>query len=113
MDRPDRSGAGDVKRVITARTVRAFADGFVSVLLAQYLTGLGFSPIQVGAIVTGTLIGSAAMTLPFGLTAHRTSLRTLLLAATGIMVATGLGFATVIWFWPLMVIAVLGTLNPS
>jgi hypothetical protein len=53
------------------------------------------------------------MTLAFGLTAHRTSLRTLLLAATGIMVATGLGFASIIWFWPLMVVAVLGTLNPS
>ena len=43
------------------------ADGFVSVLLAQYLSALGFSPIQIGAIVTGTLLGSAAMTLGFGL----------------------------------------------
>ena len=55
--------------------MRGFADGFVSVLLAQYLTGLGFSPVQVGAIVTGTLLGSAALTLGFGLTAHRVPLR--------------------------------------
>src|SRR3954467_13599715 len=94
------STSPDVGRIVWGRGIRGFADGFVSVLLAQYLTGLGFSPIQVGAIVTGTLIGSAPMSLTFGLTAHRTSLRTLLLAATGIMVATGLGFATVIWFWP-------------
>ena len=107
------SAPPDVTRIVWGRGIRGFADGFVSVLLAQYLTGLGFSPVQVGAVVTGTLIGSAAMTLAFGLTAHRTSLRTLLLAATGIMVATGLGFASVVWFWPLMVIAVLGTLNPS
>jgi MFS family permease len=107
------SAPPDVTRIVWGRAIRGFADGFVSVLLAQYLTGLGFTPVQVGAIVTGTLVGSAAMTLAFGLTAHRTSLRALLLLATGIMVATGLGFATVIWFWPLMVIAVLGTLNPS
>jgi hypothetical protein len=29
------------------------------------------------------------------------------------MAATGLGFATVVWFWPLLVVAVVGTLNPS
>ncbi len=107
------SAPPDVTRIVWGRGIRGFADGFVSVLLAQYLTGLGFSPVQVGAVVTGTLLGSAAMTLAFGLTAHRTSLRTLLLVATGIMVATGLGFASVTWFWPLMVVAVLGTLNPS
>jgi MFS family permease len=107
------SAPPDVTRIVWGRGIRGFADGFVSVLLAQYLTGLGFSPVQVGAVVTGTLLGSAAMTLAFGLTAHRTSLRTLLLVATGIMVATGLGFASVTWFWPLLVVAVLGTLNPS
>ena len=82
-------------------------------LLAQYLTALGFSPLEVGAIVTGTLLGSAALTLTFGLTAHRTSLRTLLLAATTIMAATGLGFALITTFWPLLLIAFAGTLNPS
>src|SRR3954453_23123211 len=101
------SASPDVGRIVFGRTIRGFADGFVSVLLAQYLTGLGFSPVQVGAIVTGTLLGSAAMTLWFGLVAHRTSLRTLLLIATAMMAATGLGFAGVVWFWPLLVIAVL------
>jgi MFS family permease len=102
-----------MSRIVWGRGIRGFADGFVSVLLAQYLTGLGFSPVEVGAIVTGTLIGSAAMTLAFGLRAHRFPLRTLLLAATAMMVATGLGFATIVWFWPLLVVAALGTLNPS
>jgi MFS family permease len=103
----------DVRRIVWGRGIRGLADGFVSVLLAQYLTGLGFGPVQVGAIVTGTLLGSAAMTLLFGLTAHRFSLRTLLLVATAMMAATGAGFAAVTWFWPLLLVAVLGTLNPS
>ena len=106
------STSPDVARIVTGRAIRGFADGFVSVLLAQYLTALGFSPVQVGAIVTGTLLGSAATTLAFGLTAHRYRLRTLLVAATLLMVATGLGFMTFTWFWPLLVVAVLGTLEP-
>jgi MFS family permease len=103
----------DVRRIVRGRAIRGFADGFVSVLLAQYLTALGFSPVQVGAIVTGTLLGSAGLTLVFGLRAHRYQLRTLLLAACVLMCATGLGFMTFTWFWPLLVIAVVGTLNPS
>jgi len=107
------SAEPDVRRVIVGRTIRGFADGFVSVLLAQYLTRLGFSPVEVGAIVTGTLVGSAVLTLGFGLTAHRFELRGLLLAATALMLATGIGFASITWFWPLLLVAVVGTLNPS
>lgn len=29
------------------------------------------------------------------------------------MVATGVGFTAITWFWPLLIVAVLGTLNPS
>ena len=103
----------DVRTIVRVRTLRGFADGFVSVLLAQYLTTLGFSPLQVGAIVTGTLLGSAAVTLTFGLTAHRFALRTLLLSAAVIMVGTGIGFASFTQFWPLLLVAVVGTLNPT
>src|SRR5262245_38915128 len=102
----------DAGRIVIGRTVRGFADGFVSVLLAQYLTNLGFTPVQVGAIVTGTLLGSAALTLAVGLQAHRLRVRTLLLLAPVVMFATGIGFGVLIWFWPLLVVAVLGTLNP-
>ena len=63
VNAPARPRGGDVERILTGRAIRGFADGFVSVLLAQYLTALGFSPVQVGAIVTGTLLGSAALTL--------------------------------------------------
>lgn len=103
----------DVRRVVIGRVIRGFADGFVSVLLAQYLTDLGFSPFRVGAIVTGTLLGSAALTLAFGLGAHRTTLSRLLVWACVLMAATGAGFAATTAFWPLFLVAVVGTLNPS
>ena len=107
------SAAPDVRRVVAGRGVRGFADGFVSVLLAQYLSGLGYSPTQVGAVVTGTLVGSAALTLALGVGGRRIPLRTLLLAACALMAATGLGFLAVTWFWPLLAIAAVGTLNPT
>ncbi len=108
-----RSATVDVPRVVIARALRGFADGFVSVFLAIYLTALGFSPLQIGAIVTGTLLGSAALTLGVGLVAHRRELRVMLLAACGLMIFTGLGFMAVTAFWALMVVAIVGTLNPS
>lgn len=102
-----------VARVLTAKGIRAFGDGFVSLLLPLYLLDLGFSPLQVGIIATATLFGSGCLTLAVGLHAHRWHYRTLLLAAAALMAATGLGFAFAIHFWPLLVIAIVGTLNPS
>jgi MFS family permease len=103
----------DTARLISARALRGFADGFVSVYLAAYLRLLGFSAVEIGAIVTGTLIGSAVLTLIVGLLAHRVTARTVLFGATTLMAATGAGFALVQDFWPLLVVAFVGTLNPS
>jgi MFS family permease len=99
--------------IIVARAIRGVADGFVSALLAQYLGHLGFSGVQIGAIVTGTLLGSAALTLYTGLRWGHLDSRRILLGACVLMSATGLGFATVTRFWPLFAVAVIGTLNPS
>ena len=93
--------------------MRGFADGFVGVLLAVHLTRLGLSPTEVGAIVTGTLLGSAALTLVVGLRGGRVPARSLLLVSCGLMVATGVGFAAATAFVPLLLVAVVGTLNPS
>jgi MFS family permease len=101
------------RRIVVSRALRGFVDGLVSVLLAGYLTRLGFSPLQVGAIVTGTLLGSAALTIGLGLVAHRVPLQRVLCGSAVLMLATGIGFFGFESFWPLLVVAVLGTLNPS
>jgi len=103
----------DAGVLLRARAVRAFGDGFVSVLLPLHLTTLGFGGIRIGAIATATLIGSAALTLLVGLIAYRIRRRVLLLRAAVLMVATGLGFAFGHDFWPLMLVAFVGTLYPS
>ena len=43
-------------RILIARGLRAFGDGFVSLLLPLYLLELGFGPLQVGIIATATLL---------------------------------------------------------
>jgi MFS family permease len=103
----------DARKLLVTRGIRGLADGIVSIALAAYLTDLGFGPLQVGAIVTGTLLGSAAVTLGVGLLGFRLSRKRILLGATALMAATGVGFAGLTSFWPILVVAVAGTLNPS
>jgi MFS family permease len=73
--------------------------------------GLGAS--ELGALATGTLLGSAALTLLVGLYAHRVRTQRLLLFACGLMALTGLGFLSLRDFVWLLPVAVVGTLNPT
>jgi hypothetical protein len=102
-----------IRLLLTARALRAVADGFVAVLLPAYLLALGHGQLEVGLLSTTTLLGSAAATLAAGRWGHRFALRRLLLGAALLMVATGLGFATLSALWPLLVVALIGPLNPS
>ena len=103
----------DALRILAARGVRAFGDGYVALLLPIYLVELGYSALAIGAIVTSTLIGTALLTLWVGWIANRHSRRLLLLAAAVLMAVTGAGFAVITDFWPLLVIAFVGTMNPT
>lgn len=102
-----------IRRVLAAKGLRAFGDGYVSLLLPAYLLELGRSPLEVGLIATVTLAGSGVMTLGVGLHAYRFHYRAVLLVATALMAGTGLGFAFLSGFWPLLLVALVGTLNPS
>src|SRR5215813_15344354 len=102
-----------IAHLLSARAVRDFGDGFISVLLPVYLTALGFSPFGVGVIATAALLGSALLTLAIGLIGARYDYRHLLLAAASLMIATGCAFAIVDDYALLIVIAFAGTINPS
>ena len=99
--------------LIASRGIRAFVDGLVSVILPAYLIDQGYSAFQVGALVTATLLGSAILTLTIGLRGFRQTPTRLLLWLTGLMALTGIGFATITWFWALFIIGAIGTMNPS
>lgn len=103
----------DVRLLLVAKALRGFADGFVSLLLPMHLLHLGFTPFQVGCVATATLLGSGLLTLLVGAHAARHAWRTLLLGSTVLMAGTGLAMASLEGFWPLMMVALVGTINPS
>ena len=105
--------SGELRILMAARAFRGVADGLVSLILPVYLLALGYGPFEAGLLVTATLAGSALLTLLIGLHAHRASGRTLLMLASVLMLLTGLAFAFEQDFWPLLVVAFIGTLNPS
>src|SRR5215831_16451868 len=84
------NGKPAVRRLLAAKALRGFADGYVALLLPAWLLERGFTPLQVGIVATATLAGSGLATLGVGWVAHRYRYRALLLA-----------------------IAFVGTLNPS
>jgi len=107
------AAATEVRLLLIGRGLRAFVDGYVAVLLPAYLLVLGYDIWHVGLLSTATLLGSALATLALGAWGHHAAPRFLLLAAALLMAATGLGFASLSAFWPLLLVAFVGTLNPS
>lgn len=105
--------SAEARPLVVTRAMRGFADGAVSVILPLYLSTIGFGSLAISAIVFGTLLGSAVLTLVVGLLGHRTDPRRILTWASVLMLATGLGFFSFVSFWPLFIVAVVGTLNPS
>src|SRR3954467_6137073 len=98
--------------LLASRMLRGFADGYVAVLLPAYLQALGMGVVEIGILSTLTLAGSAAATMAVGAFAHRFNGMRVVRGVALAMVATGLGFASLHAFWPLAVVAFIGTLNP-
>lgn len=105
--------APEARLLLIGRALRAFTDGYVAILLPAYLLALGLGNWEVGLVSTATLLGSALATLAVGTWGHRVPQRRLLLAAALLMAATGLLLAGMSDFWPLLLVAFLGTMNPS
>jgi MFS family permease len=105
--------SSDGRLILSARAVRTFAYGFQSVLLGVYMKQAGFAPWQVGAVLTATLLGSAALTALFAATADHVGRRRLLQLSALFMSASGAAFAFTTWY-PLLVLAALtGTVGAT
>src|SRR2546423_13768590 len=79
----------DGKLIIVARIVRAFAYGFLSVVLAIYLKLIGFNDLFIGLILTSTLLNSVVFTLVASFYADRIGRRKMLLAYAALMSISG------------------------
>lgn len=105
--------ARDWAVVISARGVRMFAYGFLSVVLALYLSALGYSPIAIGLLFTVALAGSAATSTAVSMFVDRWGRRRMLVASAVAMTVTGLGLATQTAFGLILALAALGGLSPT
>ncbi len=99
--------------VFTARALRDFGDGFVAIVLPVYLLSQGVTAFEVGILSTVSLLGTACLTLAVGFLRPRHGNRQVLLAAAALMVVTGAAFATVHVFAVLLLVAFVGTINPT
>ena len=99
--------------IFVARSIRDFGDGFVAILLPVYLITLGMSAFEVGVVATLALFGSALLTLAIGFLGARHDQRILLLAASALMAATGIAYASASEYAVLLLVAFVGTINPS
>lgn len=104
---------GVLRLLLWGRGLRDFGDGFVAVLLPVYLTAQGFSPFEIGALAGTALLGSAVLTLAMGFLGVRYDHRLLLISAAGLMTATGVALATADSYVLLLIVAFIGTVNPS
>jgi MFS family permease len=80
--------------VFVAKAARTYCYGFLGVLLPVHLSRLGLGPEGIGAAVTLTLAASAALTLLTRRPAERLGSRTVLIGLSGLIVVSGLLFAT-------------------
>jgi MFS family permease len=100
-------------KIYLARALRDFGDGFIALLLPVYLTALGLGAFEIGAVATLALLGSALTTLAIGFIGGKYDQRALLIAAALLMIATGVAFAAASSVAIILLIAFVGTINPS
>lgn len=103
----------DGRLLFATRIARLFGYGFLSVVLVLYLVEIGFGAFEVGAILTLTLVGDAAISLWLTTHADRLGRRRVLLAGAGLMVLAGLAFLLSRDLWVLVLTATIGVISPS
>src|SRR5574337_1425234 len=105
--------APDSWLLFATRTLRLFAYGFLSVVLVLYLVQVGLTGIQIGALLTLTLLGDTVISLWLTTSADRLGRRRMLIAGAGLMLFAGVLFAIRHDFILLLVAATIGVLSPS
>ena len=101
----------DVSRIFAAQGLRAFVYGFGSVLLGASLEMRGWSAVQVGALLTAVVAGTALMSLALGTFGDRVGRRHWYAALFLGLSGSGIAFALSDDLWLLVLVALTGTLS--
>ena len=103
----------DGRILFSTRILRLFAYGFLSVVLALYLSQLGLSEVNIGLLLTLTLLGDTAVSLWITTNADRIGRGRMLIAGGLLMVLAAALFATTRNFYLLLLAATIGVISPS
>jgi len=90
-----------------------FGYGFLSVVLVLYLEQVGLTKVQIGLLLTLTLIGDTIISLWITTNADRIGRRRMLMAGAILMIFAGVLFAITRNFVFLLIAATIGVISPS
>ena len=103
----------DVALLFATRSVRLFAYGLLSVVLALHLAAAGLSEERIGLLFTLTLAGDTVLSLWITTRADRAGRRAMLRLGSVMMLLAGLLFAGTRSFWLLLAAATAGIISPA
>jgi MFS family permease len=103
----------DGSLLFITRIARMFGYGFLSVVLVLYLEKVGLKQVQIGLLLTLTLIGDTIISLWITTNADRIGRRRMLILGAILMVFAGILFAMTRNFVFLLIAATIGVLSPS
>ena len=103
----------DIFLLFSTRIIRLFCYGFLSVILALYLSEAGFTEGQIGLLFTLTLVGDALISLWLTTSADRFGRRRTLILGALLMVGAGIAFVLTRNVILLVIAAIVGVISPS
>jgi MFS family permease len=103
----------DGRLLFTTRIARLFAYGFLSIVLVLYLAQVGLNEVQIGLLLTLTLIGDTIISLWITTSADLIGRQRMLIVGAGLMVFAGVLFALTHNFLLLLIAATIGVISPS
>jgi MFS family permease len=101
----------DGKLLLTARIVRTFSYGFLSIILAIYLKLMGFNEIFIGILLTATLVNSVIFNLFASFYADKIGRKKILIIYAILMAISGAIFLVTNNYVALIASALIGTIN--
>ena len=108
-----RGLSNDGRLLFSARILRLFAYGFLSVILALYLKQVGLSNASIGFLLTLTLVGDTVISLWITTNADRIGRQRMLIAGAALMILAAVIFAATRNFYLLLLAATIGVISPS
>ncbi|TVY56540.1 putative membrane protein [Lachnellula suecica] len=107
------SSKRDVKLLILLRMIRLFGCGGATLILALYLSALGFSDSKIGLFMTLTLVGNLLVSVIMTYIGDAMGVRVTIAIGALFMAVSGFAFANLDNYWLLLLASVAGVINPS